>query len=395
MSQRADEVRGVRARRVRRRAARRARRAHAARGGAHAGARRAGRARRGRPRRGHPAGPAAGQRRRQHEHPRLRPRGAPHRPGARSRPPPSACASRPTRSPTGATSSPSAHDGTMVDFAGGHPSTEDAAEVIGALDAELGGDGISFHPGVQYRHIMVAPAELGRRRVRAAPRPVRQAGGVAHRSGRRPSSPTLMDAIAGGRRRLAARRQPGLALGPGPPAAAAVVPRGATASRPASSPRSTSSAASACSPAWTSSRSRARPAGTTPTTRASGTPRSPRWPTATDLFVIHVEATDEAGHAGNLDEKVAALENWDRRILAGPRRGARRHGPVAAAAAARPPHAGARSRPTPPTRCRTCWSTRPTDGPGGIYTEPGDRGLRAGARPRADGPSSRRPPVRG
>jgi 2,3-bisphosphoglycerate-independent phosphoglycerate mutase len=34
-----------------------------------------------------------------------------------------------------------------------------------------------------------------------------------------------------------------------------------------------------------------------------------------DLFVIHVEATDEAGHAGDLDEKLKALENWDRRIL--------------------------------------------------------------------------------
>jgi 2,3-bisphosphoglycerate-independent phosphoglycerate mutase len=34
-----------------------------------------------------------------------------------------------------------------------------------------------------------------------------------------------------------------------------------------------------------------------------------------DLFVIHVEATDEAGHAGNAAEKVAALENWDARIL--------------------------------------------------------------------------------
>src|SRR5690349_7638760 len=50
-------------------------------------------------------------------------------------------------------------DGTMVDFAGGHPSTEAAAEAVGALDAALGGDGIEFHPGVQYRHIMVAPAE--------------------------------------------------------------------------------------------------------------------------------------------------------------------------------------------------------------------------------------------
>ena len=36
-----------------------------------------------------------------------------------------------------------------------------------------------------------------------------------------------------------------------------------------------------------------------------------------DLFLIHVEATDEAGHAGDLDEKIKALETWDRRILAG------------------------------------------------------------------------------
>jgi 2,3-bisphosphoglycerate-independent phosphoglycerate mutase len=34
-----------------------------------------------------------------------------------------------------------------------------------------------------------------------------------------------------------------------------------------------------------------------------------------DLYVIHVEATDEAGHAGNVEEKVRSLENWDRRIL--------------------------------------------------------------------------------
>jgi 2,3-bisphosphoglycerate-independent phosphoglycerate mutase len=36
-----------------------------------------------------------------------------------------------------------------------------------------------------------------------------------------------------------------------------------------------------------------------------------------DLFVVHVEATDEAGHAGDAEEKVRALENWDRRILPG------------------------------------------------------------------------------
>ena len=35
-----------------------------------------------------------------------------------------------------------------------------------------------------------------------------------------------------------------------------------------------------------------------------------------DLFIIHVEATDEAGHAGDVAAKVEALENWDRRIIA-------------------------------------------------------------------------------
>jgi 2,3-bisphosphoglycerate-independent phosphoglycerate mutase len=35
-----------------------------------------------------------------------------------------------------------------------------------------------------------------------------------------------------------------------------------------------------------------------------------------DLFLIHIEASDEAGHAGNLEEKVRSLESWDSRVLA-------------------------------------------------------------------------------
>src|SRR3954451_25284596 len=49
----------------------------------------------------------------------------------------------------------SGDDGTMLDFAGGHPSTEDATKVIDALNAELGTDEVSFHTGFQYRHIVV------------------------------------------------------------------------------------------------------------------------------------------------------------------------------------------------------------------------------------------------
>ena len=33
-----------------------------------------------------------------------------------------------------------------------------------------------------------------------------------------------------------------------------------------------------------------------------------------DLFIIHVEATDEAGQAGDVEAKVKSLENWDNRI---------------------------------------------------------------------------------
>jgi len=34
-----------------------------------------------------------------------------------------------------------------------------------------------------------------------------------------------------------------------------------------------------------------------------------------DLFVLHVEATDEAGHQGRADIKIDALERWDREII--------------------------------------------------------------------------------
>ena len=54
--------------------------------------------------------------------------------------------------------------GTMVDFSAHHIATELSKPIIEAVDAELGAgrDGLWFHPGVMYRHVMVAPAELGK-----------------------------------------------------------------------------------------------------------------------------------------------------------------------------------------------------------------------------------------
>ncbi len=46
-------------------------------------------------------------------------------------------------------------DGVLRDFTAGHISTSEAAELIAALDEELGGDTLSFHVGTGYRHIML------------------------------------------------------------------------------------------------------------------------------------------------------------------------------------------------------------------------------------------------
>ncbi len=49
----------------------------------------------------------------------------------------------------------SGSDRFMEDFTAGHISTEEAAELIHDIDGALGGDGIEFFPGVSYRHLMV------------------------------------------------------------------------------------------------------------------------------------------------------------------------------------------------------------------------------------------------
>jgi 2,3-bisphosphoglycerate-independent phosphoglycerate mutase len=46
-------------------------------------------------------------------------------------------------------------DCVMEDFTAGHISSEEAGEIIRDIDRELGGNGLEFHPGVSYRHLMV------------------------------------------------------------------------------------------------------------------------------------------------------------------------------------------------------------------------------------------------
>jgi 2,3-bisphosphoglycerate-independent phosphoglycerate mutase len=264
-------------------------------------------------------------------------------------------------------------DGTMLDFAGGHPSSEEAAEVIGVLEHELGGE-VHFHPGVQYRHIVVAPAswadatcvpphdlsdkpavwpegpaapqlralmDASRAVVSSSPLKANQVW--LWGQGSQPQLPSLRDEYGvNGALCTAVDLIRGLAVLTG---MEVVDVEGAT--------------------GWYDTNYEGKRDAAL-RTLADGA----------DLFLIHVEATDEAGHAGDLDAKIAALEDWDRRILADLVPGLDALGPWRLLLL-----------PDHPTPVRL--KTHTTDsvpyllvdsahtGPGGTYSEPATAGLTA------------------
>jgi 2,3-bisphosphoglycerate-independent phosphoglycerate mutase len=258
-------------------------------------------------------------------------------------------------------------DGTMVDFAGGHPSNEEAAAVIEQLQAELGGDEVSFHPGVQYRHILVAPAEWEDAEC-VPPHDLTDKPAVWPTGPAASKLQALMDAsraIVGASPLQANQiwlwgqgRQPqmtpfrerygldaglctavDLVRGLGVLTDIDVVEvEGAT--------------------GWFDTNYEGKRDAALDALRDGA-----------DLFLIHVEATDEAGHAGNVEEKVRSLENWDRRILGPLVEGLDAMGPWRMLLL--PDHATPLERKTH-TSDSVPWLLvdSAVDGPGGAYTEP-------------------------
>jgi 2,3-bisphosphoglycerate-independent phosphoglycerate mutase len=53
------------------------------------------------------------------------------------------------------------NDGTMLDYSAGHITSAEAAELIGAVDMSLGTQSRKFLPGVSYRHLMIIRDENG------------------------------------------------------------------------------------------------------------------------------------------------------------------------------------------------------------------------------------------
>ena len=257
-------------------------------------------------------------------------------------------------------------DGTMVDFAGGHPSTEDATEVLAALQAALGSDEVSFHPGFQYRHIVVTPADWADADC-APPHDLSDKPAVWPTGPAAPKLQALMDASRAivGASSLGATQI--WLWGQGP--------------QPVMTPfqEAYGLKAGLCTAV-----DLIRGLGVLTDIDVVEVEGATGWydtnyegkrdaalhalANGTDLFLIHVEATDEAGHAGNVEEKVKALENWDSRILAPLVEGLDALGPWRLLLL--PDHA------TPLALKTHTMDTVPwllvdsaVDGPGGIYTE--------------------------
>jgi 2,3-bisphosphoglycerate-independent phosphoglycerate mutase len=263
-------------------------------------------------------------------------------------------------------------DGTMVDFAAGHPTNEQSHHVIAALDGALGDgrDGVRFHPGVEYRHLCVTPRDwaeaecvpphdltgqfavlptgpaagklialmdASRDIVRAAAAEVDSDATQIWLWGQgvRPALPRFEERFGvSGRLSSAVDLVRGLGVLTGldvvdVPGATAGFDNDYAAQR------------DAC---LDSLHDR-------------------------DLFLLHVEATDEAGHAGDVREKVLALERWDADII----------GPLVEALDGEPYRVLLMPDHATPTVLRTHTSDpvpyllydSTVDGPGGSYTESG------------------------
>src|SRR5439155_26385751 len=190
---------------------------------------------------------------------------------------------------------------------------EDAADVIDALQSELGNDEVSFHPGVQYRHILVAPKEWADANC-VPPHDLSDKAAVWPSGPAAAKLQALMDASRSivGASPLKANQIWLWGQGPQPQMTPFKDAYGLT--------------AGLCTAV-----DLIRGLGVLTDIDVVEVDGATGWfdtnyegkrdaalrslSDGADLFLIHVEATDEAGHAGNLDEKINALENWDTRIL--------------------------------------------------------------------------------
>lgn len=205
-------------------------------------------------------------------------------------------------------------DATMIDFAGGHPTQSEAEKAIALLQRRLGGD-VTFHTGLGYRHLMTAPAYWAN----AMCTPPHELIGQRADPPTGQASTRLTQLMTTSRRILAPLRLSANQIwlwGQGPQLR---LP-------PITDTLGLNGAIVAAVPV-------ARGLGALAGLKIIDVPSATGWYDTSyeakrdaaiaafsgghNLVVVHVAATDEAGHAGDTTAKMDALASWDRRLLTG------------------------------------------------------------------------------
>jgi len=265
----------------------------------------------------------------------------------------------------------------MVDFAAGHPTNAQSHPIVAALDAALGNgrDGVRFHPGVEYRHLCVVPRSWTDAEC-TPPHDLTGRAAVFPVGASAPEVNALMDASR------AVVRDAARAVG----SAATQIWLWGQGVKPA---LPSFTATYGVQARMTSAVDLVQGLGVLTGIEVVGVPGATagfdndygaqaqaciRSLLDHDLFVLHIEATDEAGHQGRSDIKVDALERWDTDVI----------GPVVDALDARREPYRILLMPDHATPCNTKThsadsvpylfydSERP--GAGGRYTEPATAG---------------------
>jgi len=212
----------------------------------------------------------------------------------------------------------------MRDFAAGHPPTEEAAEIVHDLNRALGGEGLEFHPGVSYRHLLVW--RNGEHRMRTTPPHDLSDKPVAGHFPEGPGSEVLRDLMERSRQFLAEhpRCQERLARGERVPTAIWLWGQGKRPEVPTLRERfgldgSVIAAVDLVNGLGVlAGLTRIRVPGATgflDTNFRGKAEYGLRALGERDFLFLHVEAPDEGGHMGDPQKKVEAIENVDEKVV--------------------------------------------------------------------------------
>ncbi len=215
-------------------------------------------------------------------------------------------------------------DGVMVDYSAGHISTEEAKELILLLDERLGSEEVRFHPGVSYRHLLVIRGEFCGLRTTpphditgrpVAPYLPEGEGSEVLRELMGDSEALLRDAEVNRRRRAM-----------GKPPATGIWPwgQGKTPRLPGLRERF------GVEGGVISAVDLVRGIGVLAGLRVVDVPGATGYLDTNyegkasyalevlreqDFVYLHVEAPDEAGHAGGIEDKIRAIEDFDEKVV--------------------------------------------------------------------------------